>query len=725
MKKIELLAPAGDINCLKAAIQAGADAVYIGGYGYSARSYANNFSNEEIIEAINYAHPYGVKIFVAVNTLIYENEVETFLNYIDFLHKNNVDAIIIQDLGMLDLIRKTYPNLEIHASTQMHIHNIEGVKFLSNLGVKRVVLARETSIETIKNIIENTNTDIEVFCHGALCVSYSGQCLMSSLIGGRSANRGACVGCCRLEYDLIDENNKKYNTNKYLLSMKDLCTIEKIGQLIESGVTSLKIEGRMKRIEYIYQVVSIYRKAIDNYYKYKDSKITKEDITNLYKIYNRKFTNGFLFNEQNENIVNQIRPNHQGIKVGTVCKIEKNNIYIKLLDKINRLDGIRILNKKEDSGTIVEKMFVNNKSVEMANKNQIIKIKLDSKVDVNDIVVKTTDIEQINRIHECLKNKTRKVDIKIKAILKINKPIILEIEDEKNKIKVESNYLVEEAKTNETTKENIEQQLTKIGNTIYKCKEIKIDKDNNIFVSIKELNEIRRNAIEKLNEIRNYKIEYKKEKYTIEVPDFKKEKNINYLYDNELQIKEKGHDIYLINNSKNYITKVPRVNEKYKNYNNRLLIGEIGSLEYYKNREIYTDFSFNVVNSYTVAFLHSIGVKQITLSYELDFEQTKNIIDNYHTRYKKHPNLETIIFGREEMMITKFNLIKNMKKNIKYYLKDKYKNKFILKEENGLMTIYNYKCRDNRKLAHNYFQIGINNLRFNLNLQEEIDDFYH
>ena len=229
MEKIELLAPAGNMNGLKSAISAGADAVYIGGYAYSARGYAENFSNEEIIEAINYAHLYGVKIYVTVNTLVYDDEVETFINYIDFLHTHNVDAIIIQDLGMFDLIRKMYPNLEIHASTQMHIHNVEGAKFAKKYGMKRVVLARETSIEMIREIKKNVDIDLEVFCHGALCVSYSGQCLMSSLIGGRSGNRGVCAGTCRLPYDLVDNHLNKINNDKYLLSMKDLNTFKYIG----------------------------------------------------------------------------------------------------------------------------------------------------------------------------------------------------------------------------------------------------------------------------------------------------------------------------------------------------------------------------------------------------------------------------------------------------------------------------------------------------------------
>ena len=266
MKKPELLAPAGSMESLKAAICAGCDAVYLSGKKYGARSFATNFDNDELIEAIKLCHLYGIKIYVTVNTLIFEDEVEEFLNYIDFLHVNNVDAIIIQDIGMVDLIRKTYPNLELHASTQMHIHNLEGVKLLEKLNIKRAVLARETSIDTIKKIKNNTNLELEIFVHGALCVSYSGQCLMSYLIGGRSGNRGACAGSCRLPYDVIREN-KKLNIGHYPLSMKDLNTLSNIDKLIDLNIDSIKIEGRMKRPEYVYIVVALYRKVIDEYVK--------------------------------------------------------------------------------------------------------------------------------------------------------------------------------------------------------------------------------------------------------------------------------------------------------------------------------------------------------------------------------------------------------------------------------------------------------------------------
>ncbi|MCI8778246.1 MAG: U32 family peptidase [Bacilli bacterium] len=729
MKHIELLAPSGNLETLKVAIAAGADAVYIGGYAYSARSYADNFSNDELVEAINYAHSYGVKIYVTVNTLIYDDDVETFMNYIDFLHQNNVDAIIIQDLGMFDLIHKTYPNLEIHASTQMHIHNTEGVKFAQEHGFKRVVLARETSIDMIRKIRENCAIDLEVFCHGALCVSYSGECLMSSLIGGRSGNRGCCAGTCRLPYDLVEINGSKQsvlNKDKYLLSMKDLNSLEHISELIESGITSLKIEGRMKRLEYIYLVVSIYRKAIDNYYKYGKTLVTNKDLIDLKKIYNREFTKGFLFNEENSKIVNQFRPNHQGIKIGTVIKQDKNFVYIKLFDRLRQWDGIRIVHANGDVGLQLNYIYKDKKLINLADKNDVISIKINDKVSSGDLVLKTTDIEQLNKINELLKTHPRKIEISGYFKAKIGQPFVLKISDSKNTVVVASENVVSVAKTNPMTNENISKQLKKLGNTIYEMKNLDLNIDDNIFISIKDLNELRRGAIKKLNDLRQYKIIYIKKDYYIDVPNFEKEKNINYLINTKGQYEEiKNKDIkYIYVQDDNLfnalkfdnrvIKKVSRVNEVYKNYDGDLLVGEIGSLNFYNNK-LATDFSFNVANSYTVAFLHSIGVEKITLSYELSDNQIKNLLLNYKKRYNKHPNLELIIYGKEEMMISKFNLLKMYKKNgNNNYLKDRYYKLYNVRDIDNLMYIYNHKERDNLNKCDDYFNMGINNLRLNL-----------
>lgn len=705
MKKPELLAPAGNMECLVAAISAGCDAVYIGGNMFGARSYAGNFNNEEIMEAIKYAHLYGVKVYVTVNTLVYDKEVEEFMNYIDFLHKNNVDAIIIQDLGMLDLVRKTYPNLEIHASTQMHIHNLEGVKFASDMGIKRVVLARETDIDTIKYIKENTNIELEIFIHGALCISYSGQCLMSYFLTGRSGNRGTCSQPCRMKYDIVDD--KKINKDNYLLSTKDLNTILNIGELIKSGIDSLKIEGRMKRPEYVYLITSLYRKAIDNYIKYKDTKITNEDINEMKKIFNREFTKGFIFNEDNNKFTNEYRPNHLGIEIGKVIEVDK-KIKIKLSSNLNQGDGIRIIGSNDDGG-IVNKLYKKGKLVNSALQNEIIELDNIYKVKKNDIVLKTTDIEQLNEIKEKINNK-RKVNIKGCIELYINKPIKLIFSDGYNKVEVLGN-IVEQSNNVNMKNEDIKKQITKLGNTIYNLEELEIKRDENIFVRVSELNELRRNVVEKLNEARLYKIEYQKEKYDIKLTEYNEEKGYSYLINKKEDLnKIKDYKyIYTENEelvSDNIIYKLPRVIKKVPigNY----LCSEIGSV--YLNKNI-SDFSLNVTNSYTVAFLNSLGVKRVTLSYEMKYDDIELLINNYKNRYKQNPNLEVIISSYPEVMVTKYNLLK--KYNIKNgYLKDINDKKFKLIERDNLIYIKNYeKINLDSEIL---FKLGVNTLRIEI-----------
>ena len=254
MKNIELLAPAGTVESLYAAINSGADAIYMGGTKFSARAYASNFTNEDLEYVVRYAHLYGVKIFIAVNTLIKENELSEAVEYIDFLYSIGVDALIVQDFGIAKILRDRYKDFEVHSSTQMTIHNGEGAKFLKSQGFHRIVLARELNLKEIKYISSDLDIETEMFVHGALCVCYSGQCLMSSMIGGRSGNRGRCAQPCRLPYDII---NTKDGTNKkaYILSPKDMCNIDNVEDLIKTGTSSLKIEGRMKRPEYVAGVV--------------------------------------------------------------------------------------------------------------------------------------------------------------------------------------------------------------------------------------------------------------------------------------------------------------------------------------------------------------------------------------------------------------------------------------------------------------------------------------
>lgn len=711
MNKVELLAPAGDFSCLKAAIEAGCDAVYIGGKLFGARAFSYNFTDDEIIKAINYAHLFGVKVYVTTNTLIYDKEVERFLEYILFLHKNNVDAVIIQDLGMLDLVRQTFPNLEVHASTQMHIHNLDGASFMEKLGVKRVVLARETSISKIKEIKEKTNIDIEIFIHGALCVSYSGQCLMSSLIGNRSGNRGTCAGSCRQSYSIVDENNNIILNNKYPLSMKDLCSLENLKTLLDIGVTSLKIEGRMKSSSYVYTVVKLYRLAIDSYYKNNNIYIDEKELYNLKKIFNREFTKGFLFDEENNKVINMKRPNHQGVEIGKVINYKNNVATIKLNDEININDGLRIVGKK-DIGVNVNNFYINSKLVKTAKKGDIITIKVNDKVEKDDKVLLTLDSKLNEEINNIISSSQRKVLVKAKFIAKEDKQITFELTDFINKVVVISENKVTKALNKPITKEEIKEKLNKIKDTVYKYESLDIEIDDNIFIPLNIINDLKRKAFEELNNKRLYKIPYKRCEYKRNVKSYPKEKLLNILIfkdENIDSLKKKYDYIYSSNNIDNTILLLPRVIDKYKeNYNKDVLVGDIGYFN--KHKVCITDTSFNVVNSYTVAFLHSLGAKRVTLSYELTKKQIEILINAYEERYKAHPNLELVVEGYEEVMISKFSLNKYFN-NDKLYLKDRFNNLYKIKEKDNLMIIYNYKKRKDFNLS--YYDIGINSLRIN------------
>ena len=694
MKRPEILAPAGDMESLKAAISAGADAVYISGKKYGARAFANNFTDEEIKEAITYAHLKDVKIYVTVNTIIYEDEIDDFVNYVGFLYENYVDAIIIQDLGAMDLVRKIYPDLEIHASTQMNIHSLESVKLLQKLGITRAVLSRELDIEKIKNIKENSNIELEIFVQGALCISYSGQCLMSTLIGNRSGNRGTCAQCCRMQYDII-KDNKTINEDKYVLSTKDLCVLNNIDKLVDIRVDSIKIEGRMKRKEYVYLAVSLYKKAIDSYIKTGKVNITEEDIKELKKIFNRKFTKGFLFNESNDKFINAERPNNQGVIIGKIIEVKENYFKLKLIDNLNVLDGIRI--KDDDIGFTVTKMFLNDKEVKEAKKGDIVKIY--QKVNTLSDVVKTTDYNQLKEIDNLISiNKRLPIDVEVQAYL--NKPLKVTFKYKNFIVVKNSDYIIERAKSSQVDSETIRNKLNKLNNTPYYINSIDIKIEDNIFIPIFVINDIRRNLIEELNNKRLERKELRYDEYKIELPDYKRESKKSILIDSNEEIS--GYDeVYNFQDTKNTTLKLNRIIESHEDINKRVLVSELGSINKYK--DVVTDFGLNVTNSYTVAFLHSLGVKKITLSYELNYKQIKDIIESYHKRYNKHPNLEVIVSGYPEAMVCKYKIYAD-------YLKDRFDNLFKIKIRNNYMYIYNYKKIN---LHEDFYKIGVNSIRYN------------
>lgn len=300
MKKVEILAPAGDYECFTAAIKAGADAVYLGG-NFSARAYAKNFTEEEILRALDYAHFYNRKVYMTLNIVMKQDELDTVYDYIRPFYEAGLDGVIVQDIGLISYLRKNFPNLPIHASTQMTITDADAVRLLQDIGINRVVLARELSLDEISSINKQCDAELECFIHGALCYSYSGKCLMSSFIGGRSGNRGRCAGPCRLPYN-----------DRYLLSCKDICTLQILPDLIKAGIASFKIEGRMKSHEYVAGVTGIYRKYVDLYYDNpKGYKVNKDDYETLLSLYTRSGNcEGYYYNKNGRNMISIDKPGY-------------------------------------------------------------------------------------------------------------------------------------------------------------------------------------------------------------------------------------------------------------------------------------------------------------------------------------------------------------------------------------------------------------------------------
>ena len=679
MKKTELLIPVGNKECLLAAIHNGADAVYLGGKKFGARAYSNNFDEQEMIEAIKLCHLYGVKIYVTVNTMIYNSEIEQVMNYLNFLYINNVDAVIMQDNGLIELTRKTIPNLEIHVSTQAHNHNKPAIEHYKQLGCTRVVFDRESSLESIYKL--DVNIEKEVFVYGALCICYSGNCLFSALNGGRSANRGMCVGSCRLPYTLYKNDIKQ--KEGYLLSTKDLNTLPKLKEILDCNIDSLKIEGRMKSKEYVAIVTKTYRKLIDNYYEGKELLLTKEDNEKLLKTYNREFTTGYLFEEKN--IINDKTSNHQGVKIGKVIGVNNKRITIELDSNLYQNDAIRF--DKPNKGMYVNSLY-NNKGLLVSNisKGNICQVDNKDRIMIKDLlgsnVLKTID----TKLNEELNNTQEKkilVNISFKAF--IGTKATLSITDNTNTIEITGN-IVDKALNAPITKERIIEQLSKLGNTPYKLNKIDIEIDNNIFINLKELNELRRTATEQLT-IKREGTPISDKQLTIKEYPYKTatKPKISILTRNEDQLKlaisnnidiiyTTDKNLYNKYKDKNIYLRLDRVIEKHKEYKNEnLLCTEFGSIvKYGNNNNIRTDYYLNAANDHTISKYLSLNSKSVTISIEADNLQINDI--------KNKEQSEIIVYGYPECMIIKNNIF-NIRDE-KTYLKDTKNNKYLVTYDN-------------------------------------------
>ena len=498
MKKIELLAPAGDEEALKAAIMAGANAVYMGGSRFGARAFAGNFEDDKLIDAVDYAHQMGVKIYITANTIIKDEEIGDFLNYIDFLYEIGVDAVILQDLGMIDIISKRIPDLELHASTQMTASTAQDVLFLKELGVSRVVLSRELSYDEISAIKTETNVEVEAFVHGALCVSYSGKCLFSSMNGMRSGNRGMCAQPCREPYKATVEN-KPLLDKEYVFSTKDLNTLDILEDLIDAGIDSLKIEGRMKRSEYVFAVTSAYRQAIDNVIMKHEPSISSLDMNysavELDKVFNRDFTKGYIGQDKGSKIMNHKFQKYVGKPVAKVIEYDRKSkrLMLELLDTLAKGDG---LNTGEFVGRILKKDTI----VKSADKGEIVAIDSIKKFEPGFIVYKTFDKIFMDDISSRM-SRVKKIPIKAFVEIRNNNYPSLILNDYKGNT---GEYKLEEYTTTAlnkpTTRESIIDQIQKMGDTPFFVDSIEVSVDENIFIPIKTLNLLRREAVSLLIE---------------------------------------------------------------------------------------------------------------------------------------------------------------------------------------------------------------------------------
>lgn len=642
IKKIELLSPVGDERGLKAAVNSGANGVYFGAKSFNAREYAaENFDDKAIENAIKFAKLRNVKVYITVNTLVYNDEIDKAILLIKNIYNMGADAIIVQDLGIIDIVRNNL-NIPMHASTQMSCNNTYSVKLLEKLGIERVVLARETSIENIKEIRKNTNIELETFIHGALCVSFSGQCAYSYLHGGRSANRGACAQACRMEYS--------GGKTDYPLSAKDLMTIDIIPNLIESGINSFKIEGRAKRSEYVAITTSIYRKAIDFALQNKNIE-TEKYKESLIKIFNRGgFSEGYYYNSKD--IFENYKPNHNGEFIGKITDYKKNKIYIKADKELNVYDGLSF-GESGKIGMQISDLYKDNIRVKNGKGNLSFSAVLKN-INVGDKVYRTTDKSQMDEANIIIESDNFKHLLNLNCIIDYDKKIKFKINsnyNEKLNLEYISDYLVEEAKNSETKESDIIKALSKTGGTVFKFENINIIINfEKPFIPVKVLNEARRSIINSLEKIliQNRKIDYDKNiknifKEKIEYPNT----NLKVAIISDINHKVKDYDkiilfpkIYDID-IKNFFNEglidgiiLPHITfdkdiELIKNITSKDMIvicNNLGQVEALLGEcIIWAGIGMNTINNKTVDFLYKLGVSTVISSIEAG-KKLKNTI---------------------------------------------------------------------------------------------------
>ena len=763
---IELLSPVGDFECLKAAVQNGADAVYFGANSFSARAFASNFDDNTLEKAINYAKIRGVKTNLTLNTLIKNNEMQEAIDLASKAYKYGIDAIIVQDLGLAKYLIKNFPGLAVHASTQMSIHNLEGVHELEKLGFSRAVLSRELSIKEIDDICKNSNIEIEVFVHGALCISYSGQCLFSSMVGGRSGNRGKCAQPCRLPYELL-ENNSVIDKG-YLLSPRDLCGLEYLPHLVKAGVTCLKIEGRMKTPEYVATVTRIYRKYLDIIFSKKDYTIDEKDKNDLLQVFNRgRFSSGHLGLEANNKLIYKEKSNNMGIYLGKISNFNNNKGHISFTTQssLNIGDKICVENKKHETSIYtISELMINNKNIKQANSGDLIKIgRMKGNIFVGDKIFKLSDKTLSTSALNTLNSENKKINLNCKLIIKKDTPISITISDSNNnEINVVSETIPVDAINSPITKERLISQLSKTNDTPFKFTNFDIDLDDGLYIpNISSINELRRQSLYQFEQrlISSFKRDLPiLSKYNFNVTnnntspksisillnilnldfDYLKLENVDKIYIPFKYFTFEKYSNILKNITSKFNTYIYMPVIIRNNYNNLIrnnlpdilenfnikgfVISNLGNLEllqnYKNNYEFICNYTFNIFNDFT---LNELNCSTMTLSPELN----KTDIENINNLNK----CELIVYGKTPLMNSNYCLLgksnkcyatcdKKCNSTNKYYLKDRLGFLFRVIPDNiqTVTTIYNSKTTS---IEHK--DLPINSVRIDI-LDESIEE---
>ncbi len=707
MKK-ELLSPAGNMEAAKAAIHAGADAIYIGGKSFGARYFAQNFSDEEIKDIILYAHLYDVRVYVAVNTLIEQDDIKDALEFISFLHKNNVDAVILQDIGFANLVHNIFPNLVMHASTQMNNIDSYSCKFLKEMGFKRIVLARELTIDEINGL--DTDLEIEVFIHGALCICYSGCCLFSSLLNGRSGNKGMCAQNCRLPYKVKIDDKYLNEKEDYLLSPKDVKSSTYFDKIFNSNIMSYKIEGRMKSTSYIYLVTRMYRLLIDGYYDNNNVDI-KDLEEKLNYVFNRGYSEGYLNNDKN--IMGNHRSNHKGVNIGKVVSFNDKYIDVKLYHELRIKDGIKFT--LSDKGMIVYNIYKDNEQIKVGNKGDTIRL-------LNNIGV--TDYEDVHMTfnskldEEVINYPLKKMNVDVSMYLNVGHKIKIEVFYKGVKYDFYGNDVVSSI-NNPTSKEDVISKINKLGNTPYNINNLNLYMDDNIFVRLTDINNLRREFVEYLNKLsNNMELPYIRNNYDLsfnnnlcifnlsvyirnqEQLDIIKNYKINRIYTD-------NYDLYINNSDLNIYYDLAFNDDKDVN---KVLVNSTSDIVKYSNKDMVLNYTMNIKNNYSIDYLSKYGI--VNLSVELRKENLKEFNRNCLS------NTEILLYGKVQVMkinhclVNKNRDCKSCKlNNSNKKLVDAFNREYKILCRNKINYLYNFKANNNMNEIYYYKDLGIKNFR--------------